>query len=132
VGAPENRALIREYLDRIGRGDPSFSDLFADDIVWWVPPGSENGGTYEGKAAVLELIGGGLGQYSSSDPMKFIIEEIVADEDWASVQLILEAKTAKGDDYRNFYHIAFRIRDGRIALAKEYLDTKHSADIFGH
>ncbi len=64
--------------------------------------------------------------------MKFIIEEIVAVEEWASVQLILEAKTAKGDDYRNFYHIAFRIRDDRIVHAKEYLDTKYSADVLGN
>ena len=132
MGAAENKALVLEYLDRIGRGDASFSDLFAEDIVWWVPPGSENGGTYEGKPAALELISGGSGQYSSADPMKFIIEEIVADEDWACVQLILETKTAKGADFRNFYHIAFRIRDGRIALAKEYLDTKYSADVLGH
>ena len=132
MGATENKALVREYLDRIGRGDARFSDLFADDIVWWVPPGSDNGGTYEGKAAVLELISGGSGQYSATVPMKFVIEEIVADEEWACVQLILETQTAKGEDYRNFYHIAFRIRDGRIALAKEYLDTKYSADVLGH
>ena len=131
MGAAANRELVREYLDRIGRGDPSFSDLFAEDIVWWVPPGSDKGGTYEGKAAVLELISGGVGEYSSEQPIKFIIEEIVADEEWASVQLILEAKTAKGDDYRNFYHIAFRIREGLIELAKEYLDTKYAADVRG-
>ena len=81
MGAAENRELVREYLDRVGRGDPSFQDLFADDILWWVPPGSDKGGTYKGKAAVLELIGGGVGEYSSDDPMKFIIEEIVADEE---------------------------------------------------
>ena len=94
MGAAENRALVREYLDRIERGDPSFSDLFSEDIVWWVPPGSENGGTYEGKTAVLDLISGGVGQYSDTHPMKFIIEEIVADEEWASVQLILEEITS--------------------------------------
>lgn len=132
MGAAENEALVREYLDRIGRGDPSFSDLFSDDIVWWVAPGSENGGTYHGKAKVLDLISGGSAQYSATDPMKFIIETVVANEEWASVQLILETKTAKGDDYRNFYHIAFQIRDGQIALAKEYFDTKYSADVLGH
>ena len=113
------------------QGDPTLPDLLADDASWWVPPSSPMGGTHQGKEAVLALMGGGIDLYDADVPIQIEIEEIVAEGEWVCVQLILEAKTAKGDDYRNFYHIAFRIRDGRIAQAKEYLDTKYAADVFG-
>jgi len=131
MGARENAALVCEYLARVSRGDPSFSDLFADDIVWWVTPGSKAGGTYEGRAAVLEMIGAGVERYAAGAPLTFEIERVVADDEWASVQLVLEARTAAGRAYRNHYHIAFQLRAGAIVYAKEYLDTKVAADAFG-
>jgi ketosteroid isomerase-like protein len=131
VGARENTALIEEYLARIGRRDPRFAELLADDVVWWVPPGSDAGGTYRGKPAVLEFIAKGAGKYASDPPLRFEIERIVADDEWACAQLVLQARTAAGRDYRNYLHIAFQIRDGRIALAREYVDTKLAHDAFG-
>lgn len=123
-------SAAREYLDRLGRGDPRFEELLADDVVWWVPAGSIAGGTYRGKPAVLELIRGGSAKYSDSQPPKFSIEQIVAEGEWACVQLVLEAHTASGRPYRNEFHLAFRVRDGQIVLAREYLDTQHANDAF--
>ena len=130
MGARENTALVEEYLTRIGKQDPSFEKLLADDVVWWVPPGSEAGGTYRGKATVLDFIRSGSGKYSATAPFEITIERVVADDEWAAVQLIIDTKTADGRDYRNHYHIAFEIRDGEIVFAKEYPDTKYAHDVF--
>lgn len=130
MGASENAALVREYIRRISSGDPSFQKLLADDVVWWVPPGSHAGGTYQGKQRVLEFIGSGTGRYAADTPIEITIEQVVADDEWACVQMVLEARTAAGRDYRNHLHIAFQIRDGEIVLAKEYPDTKAAHDAF--
>ena len=130
MGARENKELVLEYLARIGARDASFEKLLADDVVWWVPPGSAGGGTYRGKAKVLEFINSGSEKYSSSAPFEMTIEQVVADDEWASVQLVIDTKTARGRDYRNHYHIAFQIRDGEIILGKEYPDTQHAHEVF--
>jgi len=124
------KAVVREYLDRIGKGDPRFEELLADEVVWWVPPGSEAGGTYRGKTTVLGLIRGGSGKYAAGEPLRFSVERIVAEDEWVCVQTVLEARTARGQDYRNYFHLAFQVRGGQIVLAREYLDTQHANDAF--
>jgi len=125
------KTVVLEYLARIGRGDPRFEELLADDVEWWVPPGSHAGGTYRGKAAVLGLIRDGGSKYAADAPLRFTIEQIVAEGEWACVQAVLDARTAGGKDYRNYFHLAFRVRGGQIALAREHLDTAHARDVFG-
>ena len=131
MSARENAAIARDYLERVGRRDPSFADLLADDVVWWTPPGSAHGGgAREGKAAVLEFVRHGSQKYSASAKLELEIEQIVADEDWACAQLVLRTATARGTPYTNYLHIAFRIRGGQIALAREYSDTLRTANSF--
>lgn len=125
-----NKALVREYFERLQSGDPTFPDLLADDVAWWVPPGSDMSGTYEGKDAVMAFIGSGVGYYDAASPMHVDIEQVVAEGEWVAVQFVLRATTAAKRPYRNHYHFAFRIRDGRIVLVKEYLDTKIAHDAF--
>jgi ketosteroid isomerase-like protein len=124
------KVVVREYLDRIGRGDPRFEELLADEIEWWVPPGSHAGGTYRGKTEVLGLIRGGSVKYAPGEPLSFSVERIVAEGEWVCVQTVLEARTAHGRDYRNHFHLAFQVRGGRIILAREHLDTQYANDAF--
>ena len=126
MGAAENKKLIKSYFKMIATGSPKLPELLADDVVWWVPPGSDMAGTYEGKAKVLEFMGSGVGLYDPSVPMKISVEDMVAEGSSVCVQFVLEARTAAGRDYRNHYHIAFELRDGRIARVKEYVDTAYA------
>ena len=124
-----NKELVRRYLRAMSSGDPSLPDLFTDDVTWWVPPSSPLGGVREGKAAVLALMSSGVGLYDTSVPFGIEVEAMVAEGDWVALQMVMTARTAKGRDYRNFYHWAFRMRDGRICAVKEYVDTKYAHDL---
>lgn len=121
-----NKQLIRRYLRAMSSGDPALPDLLADDVSWWVPPSSPLGGLREGKASVLALMASGVGLYDAGTPFAIEVEAMVAEGEWDAVQMVLEARTAKGKPYRNFYHWAFRVRDGRICAAKEYVDTLYA------
>ena len=37
-----------------------------------------------------------------------------------------DTETNTGRGYNNFYHFLIRVRDGKIASVKEYLDTMHA------
>ena len=127
MGIEENKALVREYFRRMQAGDPTVAEMMADDITWWVPQSSELGGTHRGKAAVIALMGKGGELYQL--PLRVTIEEMVAERDQVCVQLVVEAKTAAGLPYRNDYHFAFRIRDGKLAAVREYVDTKYASEL---
>lgn len=126
MGTDASRALVIEYLERMQSGDPDLPALLADDVEWWVPPGSRMPGTARGKAAVLELMTGGLDLYDATVPLRVEVERIVAEGDHVAAQLVIEGRTARGADYRNHYHFAFEIRDGRIARVREYVDTAYA------
>lgn len=128
MGASESKALVERYFAAMTSGDPDLPDLLTDDVVWWVPESSPLGGAHEGKAAVLKLMSGGVDLYDPNTPMQLEIEQMVADEEWVAVQLVLRARTAKGEDYRNHYHFAFRIRGEQICQVKEYLDTLYAQE----
>jgi hypothetical protein len=127
MGIEANKALVREYFRRMQAGEATVAEMMADDITWWVPQSSELGGTHRGKAAVLALMGKGVDLYQL--PLKVEIEEMVAERDQVCVQLVVEAKTAAGLPYRNDYHFAFRIRDGKLAGVREYVDTKYAQEL---
>jgi len=130
MGIEENKALVREYFRRMQAGEATVADLMTDDVTWWVPASSELGGTHRGKASVLALMGKGVDLYQL--PLQVVIEAMVAERDSVCVQLVVEAKTAAGRPYRNDYHFAFRVRDGKIAGVREYVDTKYASEfLFG-
>jgi uncharacterized protein len=129
MGTPEHKRLVRDYFDRVSKGDPTALDALADDVTWWVPPGSDMAGLYEGKQAVLGLFGKGMTLYSQTDPMKVTVDELIAEADTVCAQVVIEAKTAKGKEYRNHYHFVFKIRDGKIRAVKEYVDTQYAHEV---
>lgn len=126
MSAADNKRLVRRYFEAMRNGDPELPQLLADDVTWWAPPSSELGGLHAGKDAVLRLMASGTGLFDLGHPMETVIERIIAEEDWVSVQMTLEARTARGDDYRNHYHFAFRVADGRICEVREHLDTLYA------
>ena len=77
---------------------------------------------------VLDFMQQGSRKYAAK--LDFEVEHIVADDEWASVQLVLRTRTPRGEPFTNYLHIAFRFRDGRIVLAREYSDTRRAAEAF--
>ena len=121
-----NKEVVRRYLRAMASGDPALPELLADDVTWWVPPSSPLGGLREGKPAVLALMGSGIGLYDASVPFGIEVEQMVAEGEWVALQMVMTARTAKGQPYRNHYHWAFRVRDGQICAVKEYVDTLYA------
>ncbi len=125
MSAADNKRLVRRYFDAMRSGDPTLPDLLADDVTWWAPPSSPLGGVHSGKPAVVELMQSGVGLYDTSHALEVSIEQMSAEGDWVSVQMILEARTAAGAATRNQYHFSFRVGEGRICEVREYLDTPY-------
>ena len=124
--AEHNRARVDVYFDRVSRGDPGVADLLADDVVWHTPRSSPLAGPFEGKAAVLELMGSGVGLYDASVPLEITPEAIAAEGDRVFVETTIRGRTAAGAVYDNGYVFVFRFRDGLIVEVAEHLDTLYA------
>ena len=123
MSGAESKAVVQRYFEALRSGDPGLPDLLADGVTWWVPEASPLGGTHAGKEAVLELMGSGTDLYDPAVPLDVTIQSIIAEGDRVAVQLVIDARTAKGEPYHNHYHFAFEVRDGRILAVREYVDT---------
>jgi ketosteroid isomerase-like protein len=126
MSAEENKRTIERYFATMASGDPTVAQLFTEDVTWWVPESSPLGGTHAGRDKVLALMANGVHLYDASTPMQVDLREMVAEGDSVCVQLVMRARTAKGEDYENHYHFAFRLREGRISSVREYVDTLYA------
>ncbi len=124
MATADSKRVVREYFAAVAAGDPEVARFLDDDVTWWVPPGSPMGGTYRGKAAVLELMGAGRDVYDPATPFVIELESLLAEDDRVAAEVVLNARTAAGETYRNHYHFAFRVRDGRLVEVREHLDTR--------
>jgi ketosteroid isomerase-like protein len=121
-----NRALVERYFEMMQTGSPEIESLFDQDVCWVAPQSSPVGRRHEGKAAVLALMGTGVGLYDMSQPMNLEVEAIAAEGDRVFVELSLAATTGAGQPYRNDYVFVFRIAEGRIIEIHEHLDTLYT------
>lgn len=128
MGAEENRQVVTEYFATVGSGEAgavqAAVERFGDDVVWHLPASLPNGGSYEGKTAVLEMLNAeeGMALYQPGS-MRVRAEAMIADEHFVVVPLVLEAVTRHGEAYENRYVFVYRIEEGRIAEVWENLDT---------
>ncbi len=122
-----SKEVVQRYYDALQSGDfDTAIGLFADDVSWWVLPSSPMAGLYEGKPAVLEMFSRATGLYAANEPLRIEILHLTAEEDRCAAEIRIRARTARGDDYENYYHFLFFVRDGRIVHVREYVDTLYA------
>jgi ketosteroid isomerase-like protein len=124
--ADRHRALVDRYFACVASGDPAVAELFADDVVWRTPASSPMQGPYEGRAAVLELMGSGVGLYDADTPLDIQRIATAANGEQVFVEMRMRARTGSGEPYDNTYVFVFTIRDDRIVEVHEHLDTLYA------
>ena len=130
MNGDESKRVVRAYFEALRTGGSGLPDLLSEDVHWRVPQGSDYAGSHEGKEAVLAFLGGGVGYYADDEPMTIEIQSMVAEGGHVACEFILEATTASGRAYKNDYHFAFEISEGRIRRVREYLDTHYAHEAF--
>jgi hypothetical protein len=134
VGTPEeNKAVVTRHVQNfpsytakaLETGDPSYLAVdFTDDFFWAMPKSIPRAGIHQGMPAVLEFLRQGLGLFEHGT-MKTEIVGMIAEGDQVAARINCTARTSKGRDYDNQYHILFRVRDGKICELWDFQDTLH-------
>lgn len=127
--AARNKALVLDYFATMNGGGSgrAIADFFAPDVVWHLPQSNPmQPNPRRGHAAVMELLGSGVGVYREGS-IRIDVQRVVADEHDVAVQFTLSAQLANGNDYVNHYMFWFAIGDDRIDRIWESLDTLYQS-----
>jgi uncharacterized protein len=123
---PDNKAIVKEFLKGLGSGDAAkVASVIADDISA-VCTGTSCMSVARNREDVL----GALAMLSqvTKNGIDFKILHLTAEEDRVSAEVEGKSTLANGTPYNNQYHFLFFIRNGKIYLIKEYMDTKKIDD----
>ena len=131
MGIAENKQVVLEFYEAGARGDmDACFALLADDVTWTNIGSTKFSGTYSGKRAIVEdLLGPLFSQLMAGISSQ--IERLTAESDIVVAQTSGTAETLDGTPYNNTYCQVIRIRDGKIADVKEYMDTALIDSVFG-
>ena len=126
--AEASKAVVRSYFERGVSGDPKLGELFAEDATWWIPPGSPMGGTYRGRAAVLEMLGRAFALYDVST-MKLALPLLVAEGPHVCALFQVDSRTARGTHHVCDYLAVFEVERGKIRSVREFFDTQRVREV---
>ena len=127
----DNKQVVLDFFEAGARGDmEACFALLADDISWTNIGTTKFSGTYVGKQEITEkLLGPLFGQLKAGIVSR--IEQLTAEGDIVVAQTSGTAETVDGVAYNNSYCQVIRIRDGKIAVVKECMDTALIDSVFG-
>ena len=127
----ENKQLMRSVYAElaIGNSQPLLETL-AEDIRWTVIGTTKFSRTFEGKQAVInELLAPLRSQIEGR--IKVAAHRVLADGDYVVVEARGQASTKAGTRYDNTYCWVYRMADGKVQEATEYVDTELVTAAFG-
>src|SRR5689334_21680689 len=131
MSTERNKEVATDFFARLSRSDvPGALSLMADDAVWRIAGKKElspAAGDY-GKERLGRLFNRMLSQLESG--LQMTVLRSIAEGDSVALEVESTGDLKNGRRYRQQYHFAIDLRDGRIAAVREYLDTQHAFDVW--
>jgi hypothetical protein len=128
VAGGDSKAVVNAWFERSFAGDPRLGELLADDVLWWVQPGSPMAGHYRGRDAVLAMLPRAFALYDAAS-MHSEQRLAIGEGPWVCVWTHFTAKTAKGRDWDSEYVFLFRVERGLIREVREFIDTQRVSEV---
>ena len=126
-----NKQVAAELFARFSASDiPGVLALMTDDVSWRVPGKPEQSraaGMYD-KERLGRLFNRMLAQLENG--LRMTVSSSIAEGDQVAVEVESAGDLRNGRKYRQQYHFAITMRDGKIAAVREYLDTHHAFDVW--
>ena len=126
----ENKRIVARFWDAFSKSDYEAALALLDDseFTWWIA-GDKRKFALAGsrdKQAFTELLNGVAA--NAPGGIRMTPSAWTAEGD----RVAMEAESyalVSGKVYNNLYHFLHVVRDGRIRMVKEYLDTTHAAEV---
>ena len=119
-----NKQTVARFLELFSAGAVAETlAMMTDDATWWVAGTMPISGTYT-KAQFEKLLTGVLD--ACTGPIRIEPRHWTSEGDRVALEAESFVDTRNGRKYNNLYHFLFKVRDGKVASVREYLDTMHA------
>lgn len=122
----EHKTVAARFCELLSAGDIQGTlDLMTDDVNYWILGRREvvpSSGPHT-KTQMQRMFQIMYERMQSG--MQFTAKSMIAEGDELALEAESYAELKNGRMYNNQYHIRMRFRGGKIAEAREYLDTQH-------
>lgn len=131
MSVERNKQVAREFFERFSASDiPGALALMTDDATWLIPGRRDRmrtAGLYS-RERIARLFHAMLEQLQ--DGLKMTVKSAIAEGDRVALEVESQGDLRNGRQYRQQYHFAIELRDGKICAVREYLDTQHAHDVW--
>jgi hypothetical protein len=124
-----NKDVARLLYENIGKPDNVWLDYLADDATWTFFGSHVFAGTLHGKQEIIDKLLTPM--LARGEDFAFRILNLWADGDTVIVEGKGDMKLFAGGRYDNDYCIVVKVKDGKVASIREYLDTELVTRAFG-
>ena len=123
----QNRQVALDFYRRFDAGDiAGVLALMADDCSYWLAGKagtSPTAGVAHTKAQMADIFDA-MARHLEG-PLRMTVKSTVAEGDRVAVEAESRGQLRNGRVYNQEYHALMTIRDGKIAVVREYMDTEH-------
>ena len=131
MGAAENKEVIRNMFTELSKGNAdAFLGGLADNIRFTIIGTTKFSGTFNGKQEFINKVLAPLGAQLEGG-LTMTIDNLIAEGDYVAIQARGKSNTKSGGTYNNTYCQVFRLANGKVQEATEYLDTEVVTKSFG-
>jgi len=131
MSTERSKEIAADFFARLSRSDVAGAlSLMTDDAVWRIAGKKElspAAGDY-GKDRLGRLFDRMLSQLESG--LQMTVLRSIGEGDSLAVEVESSGDLKNGRRYRQQYHFAIELRDGKIAAVREYLDTQHAFEVW--
>lgn len=128
-----NETLVRTFFEKLNAEDlEAVRGLLAQDAAW-LPQAKDmpGAGAYRGRDVIVDdFLRPIRGMFAPGSPSNRILS-LAVNEAVVLVETHGTGSLRDGRPYDNRYAWAFEIKDGRIAVIREYLDSYYIVRLFG-
>lgn len=126
----QNKGVVREFFRVFSTGNGAgILALMRDDATYWVS-GSVQGFSGEKTKAQLADVLAGVGQVYLGGSLPLAPTTLIAEGELVFAEASGRAELKNGRVYEPRSAWVFRIEDGLIVEIREFIDTKHSYEVF--
>lgn len=131
MSTESNKQIVLDAYAALNAGDAAgYFGRMTDDVLVTYFGSHRFSRTFRGKADIMQNFVPPLLERLDGS-IKLHVINVVAEGDQVVVEARGEARTKDGRDYNNLYCILLKLKDGKIAEIREYMDTDLTKAIFG-
>jgi uncharacterized protein len=122
----DNKRIVQDFFAVMNAEGPAAAArrCGTPDMIWWTPGAGEIQAQLDGLTALIDT-------HFDADGIVLTVTGITAEGDRVAVEAQSRGQLKTGARYANAYHWLFVLRDGKIAIAREYNDTAHVNAVLG-